>query len=227
MMPYSVPLINRLARRVGRTISRLFFHLFSDVKISGSDYVPKKGPYTITINHFSFFKRPFIPAFQPTPPEAADAIDILSQPGQGILAWLYGWIPVHRGEFDWQLLDKMISVLQSGRRLLLALEGDHSHDLGMRRAHSGLAYIAEKIFTVVVPAGIDGTIDDYLYRAIHFTKPWLVIRIGKPLILPSVDGKGAERREALQTHPYQIMLAMATLVSPEYRGACQILNEAE
>ena len=227
MTPYSVPLFNRLARRVGRLILRLVFQLLSEVKIYGRENVPKEGPYIISVNHVSLYDPPLILAFWPTPPEAAGAIEIWSKPGQDILVRLYGCIPVHRGEYDRQLLDTVISVLKSGRPLVLDPEGARSHGLGMRRAHPGVAYIADKTGAPVIPVGVVGTTDDFFDRAIHFKRPKLEIRIGKSLILPSVNGTVAERREALQANADQVMLAIAALVPPEYRGVYQTSNEAK
>jgi len=218
MTEYSVPIINRLARRVLRLVFRLVFHVLSDVKIVGRENVPKRGSYLITINHISLFEPPFILSFWPTPPEGAGAVEIWSRPGQAILVRLYHGIPVHRGEFDRQLLDTMIAVLKSGRPLLLAPEGGRTHDLGMRRALPGVAYIVDKTGVPVIPVGIIGTTDDFFNRVSHLRRPRLEMRIGKPFSLPMVEGKGAARREALQANADQIMQAIADLMPPEYRG---------
>jgi 1-acyl-sn-glycerol-3-phosphate acyltransferase len=224
MTQYSVPVANRIARSFLRPTFRLVFHILSDVKISGRENVPKSGSYLITINHVSLFEPPFIMAFWPTPPEGAGAVEIWNRPGQGILVRLYHGIPVHRGEFDRHLLDTMITVLKSGRPLLLAPEGGRTHDLGMRRALPGVAYIIDKTHVPVIPVGIIGTTDDFFTRAIHLKRPLLEMRIGKPLYLPLVEGKGAARREALQANADQIMHAIADLVPPDYRGVYQSLR---
>ena len=167
MKPYSVPLPNQVFRRVFRPIFRLVFHLLSDVRIVGRENVPKNGPYLITINHVSLFEPPFLLAFWPIPPEGAGAVDIWDRPGQGILVRFYHGIPIHRGEFDRRSLETMIAVLQSGRPLLLAPEGGRAHELGMRRALPGVAYIVAKTHVPVVPVGIVGTTDDFLHRGLH------------------------------------------------------------
>jgi 1-acyl-sn-glycerol-3-phosphate acyltransferase len=218
MKPYSVPLPNQVFRRVFRPIFRLVFHLLSDVRIVGRENVPKNGPYLITINHVSLFEPPFLLAFWPIPPEGAGAVDIWDRPGQGILVRFYHGIPIHRGEFDRRSLETMIAVLQSGRPLLLAPEGGRAHELGMRRALPGVAYIVAKTHVPVVPVGIVGTTDDFLHRGLHLHRPAIEMRIGQPFSLPPVQGKGAVRREALQANADQIMQAIATLVPPEYHG---------
>ena len=226
MKPYTVPIVNRIARRIFRPIFRLVFHLLSDVKIIGRENVPKHGPYLITINHVSLFEPPFILAFWPTPPEGAGAVEIWSRPGQAILVRLYHGIPVHRGDFDRQLLDTMIAVLKSSRPLLLAPEGGRTHHIGMRRALPGVAYIVDKTGVPVIPVGIIGTTDDFMNRALHLKRPRLEMRIGKPLILPQVEGKGTMRHEALQANADKIMQAIAELMPPEYRGVYQTSGES-
>lgn len=221
MTAYSVPVGNRLARGILRPIFRLVFHIISDVKIIGLENIPRQSAYIITINHISLFEPPLILAFWPTTPEAAGAIEIWSRPGQAILVRLFHGIPVHRGEFDRQALDTMIAVLKSGRPLLLAPEGGRTHELGMRKALPGVAYIADKTGAPVVPVGITGTTDDFIDQAIRLRRPRLEMRIGKPINLPVVEGKGAARREALQSNADLIMQAVANLMPSEYRGVYQ------
>jgi 1-acyl-sn-glycerol-3-phosphate acyltransferase len=121
----------------------------------------------------------------------------------------------------------MIAALNSGKPLLLAPEGRRSHDGGMHRGLPGVAYIVDKTSVPVLPVGIVGTTDDFFDRAIRMKKPRSEIRIGKLLVLPPVEGKGAARRAALQANTDQIMLAIAALLPPEYRGVYQLPIEAE
>jgi 1-acyl-sn-glycerol-3-phosphate acyltransferase len=221
MTPYSVPLINCIARRIVKPLTRLIFRLLSEVKSYDEEYVPKIGSYILTVNHVSLFEPPVVLAFWSTPPEAAGAIEIWGKPGQGILARLYGGIPVHRGELDRQLLDTMISVLGSGRPLFLAPEGGRSYELGMRRTHPGVTYSVDKTRVPVVSIGVVGTSDDFFDKAIRLKRPRLEIRIGKPSASPSVNGKGAIRRDRLQAHADQIMVSIAALMPPHYRGVYQ------
>ncbi len=221
MSAYSVPPAYRFFRGVLRPSFRLVFRLLSDVKIIGRENIPRDGAYLITINHVSTYEPPFILAFWPTSAEAAGAIEIWSRPGQAILVRLFHGIPIHRGEFDRHAIESMIGALQSGHPLLIAPEGGRTHDVGMRRALPGVAYIVDKTRVPVVPVGIVGTTDDFFKRALHLQRPRLEMRIGKPVSLPAVEGNGAERRAALQANADQIMQAIADLVPPEYHGIYQ------
>lgn len=218
MNPYTVPLSSRVFRAVFRPVFRLLFHLLGGVKVTGKENVPRNTPYIITMNHVSLYEAPFLVAFWPVPPEIAGAVEIWSRPGQSLLARGYHGIPVHRGEYDRHALEAMAAALQSGRPLLLAPEGGRSHDVGMRRALPGVAYIIDKTQVPVIPVGIVGTTEDYFTQAMHLKRPVLEMHIGKPMRFEPVAGAGANRREALYSNTDRIMQAIAALLPPEYRG---------
>lgn len=215
---YSVPLYNRILRSIFRPIFRGIFHLISHVRITGLENVPKSGAYLIAINHVSIFEPPLMLAFWPTAPEAAGAVDIWSRPGQSILARIYGGIPVHRGQYDRKLLDTLLDVLESGRPLLIAPEGGRSHVPGMRRALPGVAHIIDKAKVPVIPVGVVGSTDDFLEKGLRGKRPTIEMRIGKPIHLPLLEGKGEARREARQRNVDHIMTHIAALLPPEYHG---------
>ena len=193
---YVVPLHTRITRRIMRPIFRLLFHILSQVRISGLENVPERGPYLIAINHVSLYEPPLVLAFWPVPTEAAGAVEIWERRGQNILIRLYGGIPVHRGNYDRTLIETMSAVLKSGLPLLIAPEGGRSHQLGMRRALPGAAYVIDHAGVPVVPVGIVGATDDFLERAVHGKRPLIEMRIGQAVHLPAINGKGEQRRLA-------------------------------
>jgi 1-acyl-sn-glycerol-3-phosphate acyltransferase len=218
-------MLNRAARVVFRPVFRFIFRLLADVRITGKENIPKSGAYMITMNHVSLYDPPMLISFWPVVPEGVAAIDVWHKPGQDILVRGYGAIPVHRGEYDRELLETMIAVLQAGKPLLIAPEGRRSHGGGMQRAHPGVAYIVEKTGVPVVPVGISGTTDDFFNRGIHLQRPTALMRIGKPFHLPPVTGAGAVRREALQANVDFIMRSIAALLPPEYHGVYKTSGE--
>ena len=224
---YAVPLYTRIFRAILRPIFRLIFHLMSQVKISGIENVPPQGAYLIAINHISLVEPPFILAFWPVAPEAVGAVDIWARTGQSMLARLYGGIPVHRGEYDRQLIDRMISALKSGRPLVIAPEGGRSHTPGMRRARPGIAYVIDQAGIPVVPVGIVGSTDEFLSQAARGARPKIEMRIGVPFDLPPLEGRGEARRLARQKNADQIMFHIAELLPAEYRGVYSSPNIIE
>lgn len=215
---YTVPFFSRLSRRLLRPVFRGLFHILSQVKINGISNVPKQGSYIIAINHVSLFEPPLVIAFWPICPEAAGAVEIWKKPGQSILARLYGGIQVHRGQYDRQLIDNMLNVLQSGYPLLLAPEGGRTHHIAMRQAHTGVAFLAEKTGAPVIPVGIEGTSDDFFNRALRLKRPPLSMNIGVPVNLPRIEGKGDVRRANFQKNADLVMQHIAALLPAEYHG---------
>jgi 1-acyl-sn-glycerol-3-phosphate acyltransferase len=217
-MAYRVPLSTRFLRSILRPAFRLLLRILSPISITGLKNVPKKGPYIAAINHISLYEAPLIVAFWPVPMEILGAVEIWNKPGQNILARMYGGLPVHRGQYDRHALELALSVLESGRPLLIAPEGGRSHAPGMRQAQTGVAYLSDKTGVPIVPVGIVGTTEDYAKQAFSFKRPPLGMYIGEPLRLAPVTGKGAERRQALRENTDFLMKHIADLLPPEYRG---------
>lgn len=216
--PYILPAWNKAARVMFKPVFRGIFHLLARIKVTGSENVPYGKPYVVAINHLSLFDPPLALAFWPEMVEAMGAVDIWNKPGQGQLVRMYHAIPVHRGEYDRELFDKVLSVLASGRPLLLAPEGGRSHSIGMKQAKPGVAYIIEKAGVPVVPVGIVGTTDDFFKKAIKGERRLLEMNIGEPFLLPAVSGKGDEKRAGRQKNADLVMSKIAALLPAEYRG---------
>ena len=216
---YQVPLRFKISRPVLKTLFRGIFRAFARVKITGKENIPYGRPYVVAINHVSIFDPPFAGSFWPEELEIIGAIDVFSKPGQGQLLQLYGVIPVHRGDYDRPLLTKIVSILKSGRPLLIAPEGTRSHDPAMQRAKPGISYIVEKTGAPVLPVGIVGTTEDFWQRARRGEKPALEMHIGKPITLPSIIDKGTQKHAARQRNADLVMSYLAGLLPEEYRGA--------
>lgn len=215
---YRAPVRFRLSRPALKVLFRQVFRILARVKVSGLENVPYGKPYVVAMNHISIYDPPLIAAFWPEVLEIIGASDVFSKPGQGQLLKLYGVIPVHRGEYDRALLQRIVSIISAGYPFLIAPEGGRSHVPAMRRALPGIAYIVEQTGVPVVPAGLVGTTEDFWQRARRGEKPSLEIRIGAPVILPPIDEKGAARREARQRNADQVMQHLAGLLPEEYRG---------
>lgn len=215
---YVVPFHTRLIRRVMRPLFRAIFLLLMRVKRTGLDNIPASGPYIIAINHVSLFDPPFCLAFWPVPPEAAGAVDLWDKPGISTLARLYGGIQVHRGQYDRKLIDTLVRALDSGRPVLIAPEGTRSHAPGMNQAMPGIVFVTDRARVPVIPVGIVGTTDDLFRKALRLKRPTVEMRIGQPLLLPPLEGRGEQRRKSRQAQVDELMFRIAELLPPEYQG---------
>jgi 1-acyl-sn-glycerol-3-phosphate acyltransferase len=131
---------------------------------------------------------------------------------------MYGVIPVHRGDYDRGLFEKVFAILRAGRPLAMAPEGGRSHVTAMQRALPGIGYIVERAQVPVVPVGIVGTTDDFWQRARRGERPRLELNIGKPIQFPAVKESGMERRQARQRNADLVMKHIAGLLPEDYHG---------
>ena len=215
---YRVPLKFRISRPILKTVFRGIFHLLARVKITGRENIPYGQRYLVAMNHVSIFDPPLAGAFWPEQLEIIGAADVFEKPGQGQVLKAYGVIPVHRGDYDRTLFNKIISVIKAGYPLLIAPEGGRSHVPAMRRAMPGIAYIVEQTHVPVVPAALVGTTEDFWQRAKRGERPPLEIHVGKPITLPDITAKGNEKHEARQNNADLVMRHLAGLLPEEYRG---------
>lgn len=220
---FRVPLYVRLVRFTLRPIFRLLFRLLCRIEIEGRENIPQEGAYIIAHNHISLFEPPFIIAFWPKAPEGISGADVFERPFFKFFVKAYGAIPVHRGEYDRQVIENTLTVLRAGKALMIAPEGGRSHAPGLRQARAGVAYLMDRAQVPVLPVGIIGSTDDMFSRAIRFKRPQLMMRIGKPFNLPPIQGKGEARRAARQANADLVMRHIAVLLPEDYRGVYQLL----
>jgi 1-acyl-sn-glycerol-3-phosphate acyltransferase len=218
MSTYNVSLFNKIARPIIKGTFRSIFRTLSPITIEGTENIPYGKPYIVAMNHVSLYDPPFVASFWPETLEIIGAQSVFETPGQREILIAYGVIPVHRGEYDRKLIERMLNALKSGRPLLIAPEGGRSHETAMRKAMPGVAYIFEKAQVPVVPAAIIGTTRDYWQRAKKRERPPLTLRIGRPINLPPLVSKGAERRASRQRNADLVMSHLAGLLPEEYRG---------
>jgi 1-acyl-sn-glycerol-3-phosphate acyltransferase len=197
---------------------RMLYRLLGRVKVTGEENIPLGKPYVIAMNHISIFDPPLVVSFWPEKPEIIGAVDVFEKKGQGTILSMYGVIPVHRGDYDRVLLEKILTILKMGRPLVIAPEGGRSHEPAMKRAMPGIGYIIEHAQVPVVPVGLVGTTGDFWQRSKRGEKPRLEMRIGKPITFLPITEKGSLRREARQKNADLVMRHIAGLLPEEYHG---------
>lgn len=215
---YRPPAFTYLTRPLLKTTVRAIFHILGNIIITGVENVPLGQPYIAAMNHVSIVDPPAVLCFWPETLESIGAADVFDKPLQGQLVKLYGIIPVHRGEYDRALIEKMLALLKAGRPMMIAPEGGRSHVKAMRRAMPGLGFILQKANVPVVPVGLVGTTSDFIQRGLRRERPQIEIRIGKPIQLPLPPEDSAARRAARQPIADLVMAHIAGLLPEEYRG---------
>ncbi len=229
MTPFQLPMRYRLIRPPLKAVFRMIFHILGRVTVTGQEHIPYGEAYLAAMNHISIFDPPLAASFWPEQLEIIGAADVFDKPGQGQILKLYGVIPVHRGEYDRELMRRAVAALKSGRPLLVAPEGGRSHVTAMRRAKPGIAYLVEKTGVPVVPVGLVGTTDDFWQRARRGERPHLEVHIGEAFRLPPIPEARSARREARQHNADLVMCHLARLLPEAYRGvyAGQLFDSPE
>ncbi len=215
---YRPPAYTRITRPLLKVVFGRIFRLLGRVNINGFENIPRNRAYIVAINHVSIIDPPFTLCFWPEMLEVIGAIDVFEKPFQGEMLRLYGVIPVHRGDYDRLLIEKVLSLLETGRPMLIAPEGRRSHVPAMQRARPGVGFILQKAGVPVLPVGLIGTTGNFARRGLRGERPSIEMRVGKPINLAPVSNNAVERREARQKIADLVMSHIAGLLPEEYRG---------
>jgi 1-acyl-sn-glycerol-3-phosphate acyltransferase len=215
---YRPPSYTLVTRPLMRMVFGGIFRALGRIRVSGRENVPLGQAYIAAVNHVSIIDPPAVLVFWPEILDAIGAIEVFDKPLQGQMLRLYGTIPVHRGDYDRALIDKILSLLKAGRPVMIAPEGGRSHVTAMRRAKPGVGFILQKAAVPVVPVGLVGTTGDFIQRGLRGQRPKVEIRIGRPIQLPPVPEDPAARRNARQEVADLVMSHIAGLLPEEYRG---------
>ena len=113
---------------------------------------------------------------------------------------------------------EVISRMKAGQVLVIAPEGTRSKGEALLEAKPGVSYLASKLGYPILPGALAGTSDRNVFTNLrHLRKTHVVLRAGKPFLLPPLPTK--DRAEALQRYTDEIMCQIGALLPEEYRGA--------
>ena len=200
-------------QRLARGIVGLGVRMAARVEIEGLEHVPSSGAFILAGNHLSMsdvpvgwphMERSIIPLVSHDLRQTRWLRWVLSGIGHAVY--------IRRGEGDEDALTRGLAVLRAGGAILIAPEGKRSPG-GLRRGNTGAAYLATRAGVPVVPVAAWGQED--------FTSSWRRLRrapvrlhFGPPLDFPV----GPLTSQELQEHSERIMLEIARMLPPEYRG---------
>lgn len=204
-------------RRLACVSLRMLLRLFTHLEIKGLENLPQGGPLLVTFNHLAHLDGPLLIAAFPWPVEGIALAELYRVPITGQFLRLYGTIPVHRDQFDREVIRRALRVLAEGKVLALAPEAGMSLTGALRRARRGAAYFALRSGAPILPVAISGTEKMYSeWRRLR--RPRLTVTIGRVFTLPPCEGASRTRRQRLTEATEEIMRRIAELLPPEYRG---------
>ncbi|KIX84626.1 lysophospholipid acyltransferase family protein [Thermus filiformis] len=201
--------------RLAWFLARLLLHALFGFSIRGKERVPKTGPVILAANHLSILDPIAIGVAVWRPVSFFARADVFRLP---VLSWLlprlYA-IPVERGESDLSAIKKALRTLERGFAFGIFPEGTRSRTGRLQPFKTGVAAIALRTGTPVVPVAVMGTEKALPVgaRMIRLRRPIRVV-FGDPIPVPK---KERPSREDLLRLTREIEAKVAELLDPPYR----------
>ena len=204
-------------RRWACFVLRVVLRLFTRLETEGLENIPPGGPLLVAFNHLAHLDAALVLPFLPQPVEGIALENLYHVPVTGLMLRLYGTIPVHRDQFDREVIRRALQVLAEGKILALAPEARMSLTGALERARQGVAYLALRSGAPILPVAITGTetVPSDLKR---LRRPRLTVTFGEVIITPPRASKPQARRQQVAELTEKIMYHIAALLPPEYRG---------
>jgi 1-acyl-sn-glycerol-3-phosphate acyltransferase len=212
-----------LFRRAAMGIVRFLMWLLLRMEVAGLENIPLEGAVILAISHTNFLDPVLVGALSPRLVEAVSKVENLRLFFFGPLIWLYGVIPIRRGEVDRWALSRAVEVLRRGDALLIAPEGTRSGVGRLQKGRGGLAYVAARSGAPIVPIGIVG-VENFWRNLPRLRRTSVQMVLGKPFCFVA-HGRPLDRR-ALAQMTTEAMYQIAAVLPPERRGLYADLEAA-
>jgi len=161
-----------------------FFKFAWRIRTSGLDRVPTTGGAIIAPNHTSVLDSFFVPLVLRRRITYVGKAEYLDDWKTKILFPAMGMIPIDRagGDASTRALDAAAGLLESGELFGIYPEGTRSRSGDLHRGHTGVARLALRTNTPIIPVGIIGSREVQPPDA-RFPRPFrdVVVRFGEPI----------------------------------------------
>ncbi len=172
--------------KVAKGSVRFLLSLVYRVKIEGKEHIPKKGKSIVSSNHFSVMDPVLTAAFLPRKINYMAKEELFSNKFFALILNKLGVFSVKRGGTDIGAIKTALRTLNRGEIFGIFPEGTRSKSGEILEAKPGLAMIAIRAQSPIIPVAIIGN-----YKP--FSK--IKIKIGKPINLSSYYGKKFSTKE--------------------------------
>lgn len=200
-----------------------FLRLWARPKITGAENIPDEGPVILASNHLAVFDSMLLPLMVRRHITFLAKSDYFTGTGvKGALKrWFYttlGEVPIDRTNKDsaQSALDTAAEILSQGHALGMYPEGTRSPDGRLFRGKTGVARLAAKTGTSIVPVAMINT-EKFNPPGTVMLRPHKVrIVIGEPLKFDDLEEGQAEDHIYLRERTNQLMAQLAELSGQEY-----------
>jgi 1-acyl-sn-glycerol-3-phosphate acyltransferase len=212
-LPYNLA----MAQKIFKILIRIIIRIIAHVEIYGYENLPQGG-FILASNHLGRLDSAMLYY-------AIEREDIIMPVAEkykdhwffGPLVRMLGGFFINRFDADVQAIREVLKRLKNGGVFVIAPEGTRSKVEALQEARPGVAYFASKTGLPVIPIALTGTEDRVIKDNLkHFRRSKIVVRAGKPFVLPSL--KGQDRDEALTAATTEIMCQIGAMLPEKYRG---------
>lgn len=169
----------------------LVFQATGGMKVIGAERVPKHGALIVAPNHSSYLDPPAMGCSLPRPLTFMAKGELFKNKLFGKLIRSLGAFPVHRGTTDMESIRLALSILDSGRALLVFPEGTRNSGDDLLPFNRGVEMLARKSGAAVLPTAIIGSAQKWgKGKGFKFAKVTVVF--GTPIKTSDFDGQGKE-----------------------------------
>jgi 1-acyl-sn-glycerol-3-phosphate acyltransferase len=201
--------------RFARRFVQAFFGVLARMDVAGNEFVPQAGPLIVAANHMHVLDAPVVFAVVPRRQTVFAANKWKGKLAGWIMQVFADAIFVERGEPDRKAIAKALDVVKQGGALGVAPEGTRSRTGGLIEGKSGTVYLASRSGAPILPIAVWGQ-ERAMHEWARLRRADIHVRIAQPIILPV----GAEHARATELAAYtdELMLTLARMLPPEYRG---------
>jgi 1-acyl-sn-glycerol-3-phosphate acyltransferase len=136
------------------------------------------------------------------------------------LRWLgkhFNFVFIDRFNPDIKALRRIMTMMESGKNLVIAPEGTRSRVGSLIEGKPGVSYLAARLGQPIVPVALAGTEDALIFGNLRrLRRSHIVVRAGKTFTLPPFPKE--DRDEALKDYTDEIMCHIAALLPEKYHG---------
>ncbi len=201
-------------QRAAKAVLQTLLRLVARVDAQELEKLPATGAFVIAMNHLSSFDT--LSGIALGPIRQATAFAAIEHRHDFIGGWILdqlGVIWVRRGEADRDAIKIALDELKDGTALAMAIEGTRSRTGGLQPGKTGPAFLATRANVPIIPTAVWGT-EKIISNLKRLRRSEVHLRVGQPICFP----EGRANQAQLEGYTDQIMLTIAAMLPPQYRG---------
>jgi len=171
---------HRIAVRFGRMVAHPLLRVAWDLHVEGAHRIPARGPALLAANHLSFLDPVVLQGALPRPIHYLMTARLY----RGRWHWMYrlfDTVPVTLGSGNFKALAEAAARLEAGEVVGVFHEGGISKDGSLGPFRPGVALLAMRTRTPVIPVAILGTRDALPPGSLRLRRAHIRVRLGEPV----------------------------------------------